>query len=546
METASLSVYPSLSPPWSLALRHWLEKNISLLLTGVVVAVYILFFIRLFRRMLMATVGEFIYPLDDTYITMAIAKNFASHGAWSLTNNSFDSSTSTPGFLLLLAGLYRITGPSVWTPLVLSFTFGLLALFAAHRLMDGIRPTVEFVALLVIAILTPLPILATLGMEHTLHVLLVFVFLQLIGHALSKREPPGWGLLLLAAAMVSVRYESLFMVGVASLLLFAQRQFRAAVALASAGAAPVALYAVISIAHGCYWLPHTIALKGYSAEAGIFGVPIGIYKNFAYCLSHAPYMGVLIAVMILLLTMRRVREDKRARATLCIVAGAALLHLALASVEWVYRYEAYVIAASFAAIACALPLVELWPPRWALLGIIILGSMGLQSLMARAFDADQSIPDRSYAIYCQQIQMARFLSRFAQGATVAANDVGAIIYFADIDCVDLVGIGDKTIFWLKRRRGYSTAALSEYMVEKHVKFAIVYDRWFHTEEPQLSPGPYLPRSWVRVERWRTPGGEYLGDSRVSFYAVDPKDAGQLKHSLDLFAPSLPPPVQILP
>src|SRR3974390_3810827 len=67
------------------------------------------------------------YPLDDTYIGMAMARNLAFHGVWGVTRYAFSSSGSSPLFVLLLAACYRITGVNEWWPLVLSIGFAVLA-----------------------------------------------------------------------------------------------------------------------------------------------------------------------------------------------------------------------------------------------------------------------------------------------------------------------------------------------------------------------------------------------------------------------------------
>src|SRR5580658_2443457 len=71
-----------------------------------------------------ATDGHFIYPLDDVYINMAMAKNVALHGVWGISPYQFTSSTSTPLFVLLLSAIYRVVGPSTYAPLLISWAFG--------------------------------------------------------------------------------------------------------------------------------------------------------------------------------------------------------------------------------------------------------------------------------------------------------------------------------------------------------------------------------------------------------------------------------------
>jgi hypothetical protein len=47
--------------------------------------------------------GHVVYALDDAYIHMAIAKNFAQHGVWGITQYGFTSSSSSLLYTLLLS-----------------------------------------------------------------------------------------------------------------------------------------------------------------------------------------------------------------------------------------------------------------------------------------------------------------------------------------------------------------------------------------------------------------------------------------------------------
>jgi hypothetical protein len=304
---------------------------------------------------------------------------------------------------------------------------------------------------------------------------------------------------------------------------------------------------MISFFEGCYWLPHPISLKGLSGKA-VSRSPIELLRHWTTVLGRAPYLGALLAILVILLTIPRVRADRQRRALLSVATIAIPLHLALADVGWVYRYEAYLLAVGIAAIACAVSAIDLRAvaQRWAVAGCVMAAAAGAFLLYQRTAEADATIPMRSLAIYCQQVQMARFLERFERGVTVAANDVGAINYFANIDCVDLVGLGDKEIFWLKRRGVYTTDAMAELGARRGVKIAIVYDSWFSRIQLPTTSGPPLPSSWIRVQRWATPNGIFLGDGIVSFYALNPRDADALRGALAQFDTSLPGVDHVLP
>ena len=138
--------------------------------------------------------GHLVYPMDDTYIHMAMAKNFGLHGVWGVTRYAFSSSTSSPLYTLLLAMVYGISGVHEWTPLILNAVAGLGVLWVADKTLRtaGLRPVARFLgeALLVVAV--PLPILAFGGMEHVVHLALTLLFVLtylpvLLGHGLLER-----------------------------------------------------------------------------------------------------------------------------------------------------------------------------------------------------------------------------------------------------------------------------------------------------------------------------------------------------------------------
>lgn len=203
------------------------------------------------------------------------------------------------------------------------------------------------------------------------------------------------------------------------------------------------------------------------------------------------------------------------------------------------------VGAAIATLASAIPFVSASRDQWQVITCLGLAVFGAWTLAQRTVDTETMQPTRSKAVFSQQVQMARFLSEFEPGASVAANDIGAMNFYADIDCLDLVGQGDRDVFWMKRKRAYTTAALARLASTRGVKIALVYDSWFTVRPLYALSGPPLPPSWIRVERWCTAYGFCLGGDSVLFYAVNPSEAAKLKSSLDLFAPSLPPDVEVL-
>lgn len=200
-----------------------------------------------------------VYPLDDTYIAMAMAKNVARHGVWGVTRYEFASSLSSILWPIVIAATYRITGtnevaPLAWNLLWASLVVGLCGVQSEAR---GLRPLPLFLALLGMVFLTPLPVLVFIGLEHTLHVLLTLAIASRAAAELSEGRnslsayPSAW-LLILAALLVGARYEGLFLVGVLCLLWAALKGWRGSVVLAAAAAVPVIAYGVVRRRRGLF------------------------------------------------------------------------------------------------------------------------------------------------------------------------------------------------------------------------------------------------------------------------------------------------------
>jgi hypothetical protein len=52
--------------------------------------------------------GHLVFALDDPYIQMAMAKNFALHGVWGITRFGFTSASSSPLWTFFIAVTYLL------------------------------------------------------------------------------------------------------------------------------------------------------------------------------------------------------------------------------------------------------------------------------------------------------------------------------------------------------------------------------------------------------------------------------------------------------
>lgn len=188
--------------------KHWaLITSIGVL--WITVAVLLILSIR-------QNQGHLVYTLDDPYIHMAMAKNFAQRGVWGMTKYGFTSSSSSLLQISLLSVIYFLFGVNEVSPLILNVIFATLTVCLIYALMRRYKlPSFyTFTVLLLIIFFTPLPAVIFTGMEHILHALITISFVYLAAQTLSKDKsnPLGCSLLLILAPLVTMaRYEGLFL-----------------------------------------------------------------------------------------------------------------------------------------------------------------------------------------------------------------------------------------------------------------------------------------------------------------------------------------------
>jgi hypothetical protein len=485
---------------------------------------------------------HFVYPLDDVYIAMAMAKNLALHGVWGVSSHGFTSSSSSILYILLLAGVYRIAGVSEWTPMVLALLFGFGAILVAARMLrEFLDRRSQTAVLILLVLLTPLFVLAMLGMEHSLHLMLTLLFLEYFLRSQPREELAR--LAVITALMVATRYEGLFFAALAVGLFLGSRRWREAITTAGAAALPVCAYALFSIAHGGSWLPNSVALKG-AGMGSTHGIGHALLARIELNSCVGIHLIALLALEAAVLAAMWQARSHRAYAPLALLFGAGCVHFCTAGVGWVFRYEDYLIGAGVVLVACIFPAIAPAVSRrgFALaqgLALVTLGLLLLRSAVPAVF-----LSPYTRNIYWQQWQMAHLVrSRFAD-SVVAANDIGAIEYFSDARVLDVAGLANRDIFRARRSGGYTTAFLHHEAQADHVKVAMVYDSWLQPGNLNSLGPSSVPPDWIRIAQWSIPGRLQLGDRTVSFYAVDPGEAGQVRNALNQYAAQLPQEVQV--
>ncbi len=491
--------------------------------------------------------GHFIYALDDTYIHMAIAKNVAQRGVWGITAYEFTSSSSSLLWTLLLSATNVLFGVTDAGPFLWNLIFATLLVLASYLFLKkySLKPLANFIVLIAIIFFAPLPLLLFYGLEHIMHALytIAFVFVAvdiLSGKKLAVRD---YGLAVLLGLLLTMsRYEGLFLIFAVCILLLLKKRLFFSLLLGGVSAAPLAAYGLISTAHGWYFLPNSVLLKGNIPDLSIAGLLSFIYQ-FLTRIVENPHFLILLGAASLLLAFRLERQKtfwERISLTLAIFLVTSLLHLMFSTSGLFSRYDAYLVV--FGVISISIGLNE-FKPRESWNGwnnhstagraaIVLSIAILISPLLGRAFVSLKKPVRATANIYDQQYQMGSFLRQFYQGKGVAANDIGVINYLADIRCLDLYGLASLDVAKSKMTREYSTRRIQDIARQNHIAIAIVYDSWF-----QGRTG--LPKQWSKVGEWILTNNIICGGDTVSFYAVDSLQKSELIENLRAYSPFLP-------
>jgi hypothetical protein len=510
------------------------------------VVTYLAVVIALAAAITAKTGGTLVYPLDDTYVHMAIAKHTAVDGVWGVTSEHFTSASSSPLWTALLAVTYAIFGVSDAAPLALNVVIGIALLVSAYRLLiDAGMPAIAAVPWsLIVLFAGTVPTLTMIGMEHTLHALVTLWFIVLAARRVTDARPATSlpALIGCAALVAMTRYEGAFAVACVAIAFAVARRWRDAASIALAGALPIVAFGVWSISQGGFLLPNSVLLKGVMPPLTATGVAqLVLFWPAIKALIATPHLASLFAaVLVLALLPSDHARGRERRIAALLFAGCVLLHMQFARAGWFFRYESYLMVSGTvlaAILAQGVAWTKLVPSRGRMLagaaGLVILALIALP-IARRSFTAIRLVPGAASNIFEQHYQIAAFLDQHYAGRRIAVNDVGAIGYFADVKLLDVYGLASSEITSLKRRGDYTSQKVGELAARSGVEIAVIYPSW-------LAEYGGIPAGWEKAGAWGVADNLVLGESAASFFAVG-GSRSELAHHLAAYARRLPPTV----
>lgn len=496
------------------------------------------------------THGHLYYPLDDTYIHMAISKNLAVHGVWGATPYHFASASSSILYTLVLGGSFWVFGVREIIPLALGIVSTLLVLIATHNWLRrlNVNPRMGLACQILLVLVVPLPATALLGMEHGFQLLsillLAFYASGLISADVSPAPKQLAMLGLLAAMAEGFRFESAFLIAFLFVALLIRKRAMAALAVGFGGVLPVAIFGLISRQQGWPWLPTSVLLKGNTPHGGSLRALAATLGGTAIQrLSGEPLLLLLMIVTTLTFTLlltRGLRWWAQIPVLLLSFLVTCFLHLQYASVGFFMRYEMYLVGFAIVANTVAaswllqqsggalgMTLKRLWAPV-ALLALLIGTPM-----IKRSFSGMKSYVQSGQDRWQIHIRPALFVKRYYNDSAVVVNDLGAMSFFTNAHVIDVYGLGDLTPVNLRHSpEGYNKATVENWIAQTGAPLAILQIDWVEVRD-------VIPDSWVKVGQIHADRNVVWGDLDVGFFSLQQASSDQLKRNIEEFDQAVP-------
>jgi len=534
--------------------HQYTPGRIQILVIAILAFLIPVFFIVF--NILQQTGGVFSYPLDDSFIHLAMAKNLAFNHVWGVYDHEFVSASSSISYPLILAFIVTLFGAPVILPLVTNIFAAILLLVIIQKWLEEkeVKPFHQIIILLAVILLTPLPVIVVCAMEDTIYLIFCFLFITHFSGRLDALIKSGaskwklhWPIYLYGAMVTATRFEGSIFIAMACMLLLLHKKWLLSFRLAILSMLPVLIFGIISLLHHNYFLPNSVLLK---ADGPTFTLA-GIYQYFSdywlYKLSFsavgynaiAPQRLLLFLPVAYLLFLATGKKEGSWRFMVLFLAAALLAHISFARFARFPRYEACIMGCSTAILGALLSkngmaLLKRSSDEAkyaAITGICLL----LFPLYMRSVGAFENISQSCVNIYDQQYQMAIFLHRYYDSTTVAISDIGAVSYFTKSKKVDLTGLANIQVTRSRRDLTFTTDFADRLTQQEKAQIAILYERY---------NDPVLLNKWQKIATWQIPNNIICGDDLVTFYAIDKNIAPDLRKNLAKFQPSLPPGVTV--
>ncbi len=490
------------------------------------------------------TENYFTYLLDDAYIHLAVAKNFALHHVWGITKYQFSSTSSSPLFTFLLSCLISVFGNFELIPLILNIILSIACVYALNVYYAAIfkKSGTIVVAVLFTLFFAVFPMQVLSGMEHVLQVFLMIInMINLRKWWISDFKDNGaaYWFYFTISLMGLVRFESMFYFAALAFCFVLIKQLKCAALTLLLGFLPILIFGYFNYVEGGYFFPNSVLVKGFKPHSGAVVEQLYFFLIKKFFLNPSFYKLIVVPLVFVgYLFYKDYKEHRslkvvfRKNFLLIAIVLTMIQHTMFADFRGFYRYEAYLMVA-FSMVA--IPRVSNFFHHFRkafrqdfFISVLVLSTLVL-FIYKNAY-AHYMLMYCSKNIYEQQIQSARFLHQYYNNSKVIANDIGAISYFTDIHLLDFVALGSAEMIPFSENGKPFDQEFKNYLTEYGEKnaydVAIVYDRWLNGQ---------IPDTWTKAaDFYISKPNLAAAIDKVSIYAVNPDEYQSLIRNIKHF------------
>jgi hypothetical protein len=480
--------------------------------------------------------GLIVYTLDDAYIHLALAENII-RGHYGVNLGEFSSPSSSIFWPFILAPFSRLSF-GYYIPLIInvcSSTGTLIVFWLIVKLIflkenthnQKMNNTVVLFTILLIVSTNLIGLIFT-GMEHSFQVFLTVLIIWGLINQIHNKQISWW---LLSAIILAplIRYENIPLSIAALIFLYIYGYKKRALLSFIVIILVIGSFSIFLLNLGLEPLPLSVYRNSNIISSGgnILVLLQNLIKNF-----FSPRCSLLIIFLLFLIpTILSIKKNKEERLLAGCVAIAIILHLIVGKPG---RYIFYIWTAS---ILSVLYLYREWLVKVVIQNnfykIAIATSVIVIAFSYKYLEGIVITPIGSNNIYEQQYQMHRFIVDYYKNP-VSVNDLGYVSYKNDYYIMDLVGLASLEALnhWKARDNIEWINTISK---EHNVKFAMIYDSWFHP----------IPASWHKIAELHLGKVKITpSDSVVSFYILNDNIKGKIISELEKYKPTLPKDVRL--
>ncbi|MFP3596084.1 hypothetical protein [Chryseobacterium sp. SIMBA_029] len=502
-------------------------------------AVFVVVCLLYYVNSVSKTGGHYVYVLDDTYIHLAVAKNFALHHIWGITRYQFSSTSSSPLFTFLLSVLIKIFGNNDQIPLYFNmiFSVGILYFLSQYyaEIFNEVKKIVIAVLFTVFFAVLHLQLLA--GMEHIFQVFLfivnIFCFLK---WDQNKWAVAGFYSTLLLMGLM--RFESMFYFVVLAFVLMVLKRGKDAVGVLLAGFIPIIIFCYFNYQQDGYFFPNSVVVKGTKLSFDshfLMQVKTIVVDNLLLNISFykVGFFPVLLCAIFIYrdFKSKTFQEAVQNNFFLIVFSLTIICHSMFADFKGLFRYEAYLLVGFSMVLIPKVKDIFIDAKKYCRKEIFIslLIAMNVLLMIYKSWVAHQIIDNGGKNIYEQQVQSANFLHTYYNTSKVVANDIGAITYYTDIHLLDIAGLGSKeTIPFNENKKKFDQKFedfLTQYSLANKYEIAVVYDAWLNG---------HIPKNWKKAAVLKIKNKITVAQLEVSIYSIDTANLELLKNNIRKF------------